>query len=202
MTADLPEPAPATPAFRASHAERDAVVERLQEAATEGRIDFAELDVRVERALSAKDRAELAQLVADLPPVPGADPGEPVVLKGGMSGVVRTGAWTVPAAMTVNAGMGGAVLDFTRVTTRLPQVEIRVKAKMGGVKILVPEGWAVDTDQVDPDMGGVKNRTTAPGERLPGTPLIRLTGSAGMGGVIARHPNAWELRKLKRAQKR
>ncbi|MBH1933018.1 DUF1707 and DUF2154 domain-containing protein [Streptomyces sp. AV19] len=198
MTAELPEPAaPGSPVFRASHAEREAVVERLQDAAAEGRLDFAELDVRLEKALNAKDQGELSLLVADLPPAAGAGPGEPLDLKGGMHGVVRTGAWKVPALITVNAGMGGAVLDFTRVSTRLPEVEIRVKAKTGGVKMIVPEGWAVDTDRVDPSMGGVRNRTTA-GEPAPGTPLIRVTGSAGMGGVVVRHPNAWERRKLKR----
>ncbi|WP_344961299.1 DUF1707 domain-containing protein [Streptomyces thioluteus] len=197
MTASLPGPAPDSPALRASHAERDAVIERLQDAAVEGRIDFAELDVRVERALGAKEQAELALLVADLPPVAGAEPGEPVVLNGGMAGIVRKGAWTVPASLTVNAGMGGAVLDFTRVTTRLPEVEIRVKAKMGGVVVVVPEGWAVDTDRMDPDMGGVRDRT-AEGRRAPGTPLIRLVGSAGMGGVVVRHPSLRERRKLRR----
>lgn len=53
--------------FRASHAEREAVVERLQDAAAEGRITMAELEERVEAAYSARTHGDLETLTADLP---------------------------------------------------------------------------------------------------------------------------------------
>lgn len=54
--------------LRASDADRDQVAERLRTAATEGRIATDELEQRLERALAARTYAELAALVADLPP--------------------------------------------------------------------------------------------------------------------------------------
>lgn len=53
--------------MRASQAERDAVVESLRAHAGEGRLEVHELEDRVERALGARTRGELAALEADLP---------------------------------------------------------------------------------------------------------------------------------------
>ncbi|HET6916154.1 MAG TPA: DUF1707 domain-containing protein [Acidimicrobiales bacterium] len=53
--------------LRASHAEREAVVERLQDAAAEGRITMVELEERVEAAYSARTHGDLEALTADLP---------------------------------------------------------------------------------------------------------------------------------------
>jgi hypothetical protein len=53
--------------LRASDADRDAVVERLRDAAGEGRLDSDELEQRVGRALRARTYGDLAELLADLP---------------------------------------------------------------------------------------------------------------------------------------
>ncbi|OKI04605.1 hypothetical protein A6A06_07500 [Streptomyces sp. CB02923] len=200
MTAKTPEPA-SWGELRASHSDREAVVEQLREAAAEGRIDLAELDTRLEQALTAKTFADLAPLTADLPrSVSVLDPGEPLVLKGSFHGAARTGRWEVPAHITAHGGMGGVRLDFTRVECRLPEVEVEAYGEMAGVTVVIPEGWAVDTDGVEPGLGTLRDKTTP--ERLPGTPLIRLTGSVGMAGVVVRHPSARERRLLKREEKR
>lgn len=201
MTAHLPEPTPDSE-LRASHAEREAVVERLQAAAVEGRIDFAELDTRVEQALNAKSRAELALLTADLP-VPVAavpDPGKPVVIKAGAAGAARRGPWQVPAHIIAHGDMGGLVLDFTRTTTRLPEIQIELHGKMGGIKIVVPEGWGVEIGDFNSGLGGLKDRTSH--DRLPDAPVLRLSGNGGMGGVVIRNPGALERRKLRRELER
>ena len=52
---------------RASDIERDAAVSRLQAAFAEGRLDDAEFDRRMRTALTAQTRADLAELVGDLP---------------------------------------------------------------------------------------------------------------------------------------
>ncbi|WP_171166153.1 DUF1707 domain-containing protein [Streptomyces sp. I05A-00742] len=195
MTAeDLPSPV-AQGNLRASHLEREAVVERLQDAAAEGRLDFAELDARVEQALNAKTHAELAALTADLPHPAGADADRTLTLRAGMHGVKRTGPWQVPARILVDAGMGGAVLDFTAAECRLSEVRVEAHGQMGGVVLVVPKGWAVNTDEMD---GGVKDKLI-PG-RLPGAPLIRLTGTAGMAGVVVRHPKRRELRRSRQGK--
>jgi hypothetical protein len=53
--------------LRASDADRDAVTDRLREAAGEGRLEPEELEQRVDAALRARTYGELAQLVVDLP---------------------------------------------------------------------------------------------------------------------------------------
>ena len=59
---------------RVSDAERQAVTDRLAEHFGDGRLDQAEFDERVGRAMSAKTRADLAGLFDDLP-----EPGAPVM---------------------------------------------------------------------------------------------------------------------------
>jgi Flp pilus assembly protein TadB len=54
--------------LRASDADRDAVTERLRDAAGEGRLEPEELEERVNAALRARTYGELGLLVADLPP--------------------------------------------------------------------------------------------------------------------------------------
>jgi hypothetical protein len=196
MTADDQSPVPHD-AVRVSHDDREAVVERLRDAVAEGRIELSELDSRLERALTAKTFGDLAPLTADLPaPVP-PDPGVPLVLKGGLHGAKRAGRWRVPGRITAHGGMAGVRLDFTRTDCPLPEVEIEAYGEMAGVTIVIPDGWAADTDGMDPGIGGLKDKTTP--DRLPDTPLIRLVGSGGMAGVVIRHPNALERRRLKRA---
>jgi Flp pilus assembly protein TadB len=53
--------------LRASDVDRDAVVDRLREAAGEGRLEPDELEQRVDGALRARTYGDLAELVADLP---------------------------------------------------------------------------------------------------------------------------------------
>ena len=56
----------------ASDAEREAAVERLRSGAGEGRLDHDELERRVHAAYTARTRAELERVTADLPPPPPA----------------------------------------------------------------------------------------------------------------------------------
>ena len=81
---------------RASDAEREATVERLRDAAAEGRLTLEELADRIEVAGDAVTRGELTTLLSDLPtalPVERAD----VAPVRAMGDVKRSGAWVVPA---------------------------------------------------------------------------------------------------------
>jgi hypothetical protein len=64
MTSDLPG---VTPGLRASDADRDLAVDVLCVAAGDGRLTAAELDERLEAALTARTIGELAAVTADLP---------------------------------------------------------------------------------------------------------------------------------------
>ena len=56
--------------MRASHADRDQIVEILRDAAAEGPLTSEELDERAEAALSARTVRDLAALTRDLPAQP------------------------------------------------------------------------------------------------------------------------------------
>jgi len=58
--------------IRASDAERDATLQRLSAATGDGRLTLEEFSQRMDRATTAKTRAELDRLVADLPADTGA----------------------------------------------------------------------------------------------------------------------------------
>ena len=64
--------------LRASDAEREAAVERLRIAATEGRIDAEELEERLTGAYAARWRSELDALTADVTPPAPAPPPRPL----------------------------------------------------------------------------------------------------------------------------
>src|SRR5690242_11403301 len=59
---------PSPPGLRASDADREAVVERLHRAATEGRLDADELEERISAAYAAKYCRDLDPLVLDVTP--------------------------------------------------------------------------------------------------------------------------------------
>ncbi|MFG2088360.1 MULTISPECIES: DUF1707 and DUF4870 domain-containing protein [unclassified Spirillospora] len=56
--------------LRVSDAEREPVIERLQDAYAEGRIDHDEFDLRMHLAMTAKTRNDLGALTRDLAPAP------------------------------------------------------------------------------------------------------------------------------------
>jgi hypothetical protein len=58
------------PAIRIGDADRERVAEQLRRAAGEGRLAPEELEERLEAAFAARTEADLAPLVADLPPEP------------------------------------------------------------------------------------------------------------------------------------
>ncbi|MER7765473.1 DUF1707 domain-containing protein [Kitasatospora sp. NPDC096140] len=66
--------------LRASHADRDRMVEILRDAAADGRLDAEELEERLERALTARTFADLAPLTEDLPVAPLVPPTVPARL--------------------------------------------------------------------------------------------------------------------------
>ncbi|WP_327709520.1 DUF1707 domain-containing protein [Streptomyces sp. NBC_00464] len=189
------EPSRSAGRMRASDADREAVVEQLREAAADGRIDLEELDERLELALTARTHAELAPLTDDLVPVM-LESDEPLTLKGGIHGVTRTGRWKVPPRIVAYGGLGGVRLDFTRAECRLREIEVVVDAQMAGVVFVVPVGWRAETDALDPGFGGLKDKTS--GERLPGTPVLRISGTCGAGGVVVRYPNLLERRRQRK----
>jgi uncharacterized protein DUF1707 len=82
---------------RASDADRDATVNRLREAATEGRLTLEELTDRVEAAANAVMRSDLLPLTSDLPATAAVGVASQSAAIRGVGDVKRSGPWTVPA---------------------------------------------------------------------------------------------------------
>src|SRR5215469_9910757 len=105
------------PVTRASDRERDAVLQRVQQALAEGRLDDAEFDERMRSALTALTYADLDALLTDLPAeppggAPAVSPGPgrfAVALK---SSVRRAGRWRVPDRYTTVVYKGEGWLDL------------------------------------------------------------------------------------------
>lgn len=131
MTGELP-PAAAGPGagtgpeLRASHQDRDQAVEILRVAAGDGRLTAAELNERLEAALTARTNSELAVLTADLPAVAGQQGGlapqarDLVRIDCQGSSARRTGGWVVPRRMEIHAVGGTVKLDFTEAVITAP----------------------------------------------------------------------------------
>src|SRR4051795_9612457 len=83
-----PQPDRDAPAVRASDAEREATVTRLQTAVGEGRIDLDEFGQRVEAAYAAATTADLDRLLADLPAPASAVPAVGEIVGDRTSGTV------------------------------------------------------------------------------------------------------------------
>ncbi|WP_374991334.1 DUF1707 domain-containing protein [Streptomyces sp. LHD-70] len=170
-------------------------MEQLRDAAAEERIDLDELDQRLEQALKSKTHAELAVLTADLSKLSTSASLSPLALKDACMARPRPRAAGGSRTVVARGGMGGVKIDFTRVECLHTEIAVEAYGEMAGVTIVIPDAWAADSTGMDPGVDGLTDKT-AP-DRLPGTPLIRLTGAGGMAGVIIRHPNRWERRKLR-----
>jgi uncharacterized Tic20 family protein len=66
---DMTSPLPLS-AMRVSDAEREPVVDRLQQAYADGKLDEPELDIRLHLTMTSKTRADLDAVVSDLGPGP------------------------------------------------------------------------------------------------------------------------------------
>jgi hypothetical protein len=177
--------------LRASHADRDRVVEVLREAAGDGRLTSDELDERLERALTARTYGELATLTADLPAttpaaVPAPKPKDVLRIERYGANERRDGDWVVPGRIVLVATAGNVTLDFTAAVITLPSLEINAMVNGGNLTFITRPGIVVDTDEVAVIGGRVIVRQ-APGHAAPA--LLRVTvGGRIIGGNIRVRP--------------
>jgi hypothetical protein len=195
---DLPA-AVAGEQLRASHADRDQVVELLRVAAGDGRLSAEELDDRLERALTARTYAELAALTADLPATPGAvvaPPGAGAVsatpkdlvrinVKG--SSAHRDGGWVVPKELDVKVRGGGVTLDFTKAVITQPLLRITAEVTGGGLRLITKPGIVVDADDISLNGGGLE-LPEPPDSGVPVLLRIEIAGSVRGGGITVGPP--------------
>ncbi|MEU0130577.1 DUF1707 domain-containing protein [Streptomyces sp. NPDC006289] len=192
--------------MRASDAERERIAETLREAVAEGRLEMDEFEQRLDATFKARTHAELEPLVRDLP-VPGAasrpvagpvagrnetSGGWPARIGGNATssgafafwgGFSRKGRWTVGRSFTAFAMWGGGEIDLREARFAERDVVIRCFAVMGGMQVTVEPDLDVQVSGLG-IMGGFGEHSKVEEEDpAPGSPRVRITGFALMGGV-------------------
>jgi hypothetical protein len=196
--------------LRASHADRDKVVDELQAAAGDGRLTPEEFDERLELALTARTYDDLAALLTDLP-APGtaiARVGAPaparkdlVKIQCTSGNAERVGRWVVPARLDVKVTSGAIRLDLTEAVIAEPELHIDAEVRSGNLTLITKPGIVVDMDDVTVRSGNVRVR--APwSQDTPVLLRVTVTGTCGSGNITARPPRRsfWEW--LRRAPRR
>ena len=140
--------------LRASHEDRDRVVELLRVSAGDGRLTADELDERLELAMTARTYGELAKLVADLPAAgsvasaPAPRVKEVVRIDCGSGHTVRNGRWVVSQRIEARIRSGQLKLDFTQAIITQPTLQIDAEVRSGHIILITKPGIVVDTDDV------------------------------------------------------
>jgi Domain of unknown function (DUF1707) len=183
--------------LRASHADRDQVVELLRVAAGDGRLSAEELDDRLERALTARTYAELAALTGDLPAAPGAAPAPPGAVSATPKDLVRIhvhgssarrdGGWVVPKELDVKVRGGGVTLDFTEAVITQPLLRITAEVRGGGLTLITRPGIVVEAGDISVHGAGV-TLPKPPGPDVPVQLRVEIAGSVSGGGITAGPP--------------
>ncbi|MFJ8493240.1 DUF1707 domain-containing protein [Streptomyces sp. NPDC094038] len=181
------------PELRASHADRDRVVDVLRIAAGDGLLTADELDERLETALSARTLSELATLTADLPPVSaslgalGAEVKDVVRIEQVHSGAVeRAGRWVVPRRMELAVTYCAVTLDFTDAVITHDTLRIDVAMTGKALTLVTRPGIVVDTDGLQLVHTKVKYRHSAPSPATPLVLRVELVGQKAHGRVVVR----------------
>jgi hypothetical protein len=187
------EPDDATQAsqLRASHEDRDAVIETLRVAAGDGRLTAEELDERLEIAFNAKTYGELAVLTSDLPATaagaavtPAVTPKDIVQINCTSGHMARDGRWVVPRRIELKVTSGHVKLDLTQAIITHRVLDIQADVRSGHLRIVTKPGIAVDADEVEVRSGhvGVK----APwGLDVPVALQVNVSGRVGSGHISA-----------------
>lgn len=202
--------------LRASDAERDAVVARLNAAVGEGRLTLEEFSERVEQVYLAKTRRELEPPVADLPPPPGTpqddrpaavevsaeDADEPktqwhVAPIGGMK---QRGRWRMARRTVAISMIGGTSLDLGHAELAAHEVTLTKFSLLGGVNLRVPPGVRVEVSGFSLRGAHDVDREEQP---EPGAPTVRVRAYSLLGGVTVRSSRPLERwRQALRARRR
>jgi hypothetical protein len=173
------------PEIRASDADREALVARLQKALGEGRLDLDEFGQRAGAAYAAVTTAELAALVGDLP-----TDGPAVEIVGTRAPEVQTSVFgditlsgpTVPLRATTV--FGDVRLDLRALRTDADRLDLHLGTVFGDVDVIVAEG--VDAQIQGRTIFGDRKIDLAAVPRVAGTPRIVVHARTVFGDLKLR----------------
>jgi hypothetical protein len=175
-------PLPEEPPPLVGDDDRDTAVRRLKDAYAGGHISREEMDERLDQALTARTRDDLATALASLPE---EDAGTTSTIAAATGRIRRRGAWRVPRHLKVESALGRVHLDLSRAVIEHPEIDIELNLGTGRAKITVPRDAIVDVDGL---RTGWKDALYKPRRRSrTGGPRIRISGAMGMGRLKIRH---------------
>ncbi len=174
-------------------------------AAGDGRLTAAELDERLEAALTAVTYRELAVLTADLPAAGSLGPNlataKPkdvmrITHRGGNAHQV--GRWVVPKRMEIRVTGGNVRLDFTQAVITEPTLHIDAHIRGGNLTIITRPGVVVDASEVSMIGGNLAIKPASEPEP-PVILTVEMSGEIRGGNIRARRPRRtflqWLLRR-------
>ena len=193
MAAETPGTSGNLPQVRVSDAEREAIVDRLNDATAEGRLTLEEFSERVTAALAARTQGDLDALVADLPSQTRGYPARPAAVGGErtskvalVGSVKRSGRWRLDRDMAIGVIVGSVKLDLRQAEIAASVVDMHVYTTLGSVKIWIPHGVSVEISGATV----LGSRTIAEDAPLPRAPLVRLRIDTVVGSVkVYRRPS-------------
>lgn len=202
------------PDLRVSDIERDRVGELLREAYADGWLALEEFNERMEAALSAKTRGDLAGLTQDL--VPDSTPTlvpEPSRQMSKSSGATKrwmvsvlgdskhSGIWHPAAEINAVAALGDVKLDLRQASLIEGQLTVQAIAIMGDVEILIAPGTRVELDGLA--LLGDKEIRLREDNVAPNGRTVHVHGYSIMGDVtIASNEDDLKSRAWRRYQRR
>lgn len=201
--------------LRCSDVDRERVAEALRKAAADGRLTLAELEDRLEATFNARTYGDLQPITKDLPegayPVPGQPrpiwgsdaarrrAGQPVArgepelpaerserIVAVLSSQKRQAVWHSPRRIDATAVLGDVTLDFREAAVPDDEVVVNVGVVLGSVKLVVPSGADVRTEDVANLLGEVKHKVDGRGDGSG--PVYRVRGFVLLGEVTVRSP--------------
>jgi hypothetical protein len=150
----------------------------------------AELDERLEAALSARTIGELAAPTGDLVPVPApAVASAPDVIRIDQRGgsVRRAGGWVVPRRLQLRPSWCDVTLDFADAVILHGTLPIDMNVRGGSLILVAGPGIAVDADSLSVRYTDVQ---ISPGSE-PGVPVVlrvQLAGRMRYGRIEVQRP--------------
>ena len=181
----MTDPSPQQETLRASDADRQAAVERLERGLAEGRITAEEFQQRTEAAYAATTTAALRPLLADLPDQPAPPevvgrrtPGYVV----NVLGDVRLSASELPRR--VGTVLGNIRIDLRDLRSSDERVELDLWTVLGDIDVILPEG--VDGELEGFAVLGNRRVELAPVPRTPGTPRVVVRAHVVLGDLRLR----------------